>query len=174
MRTFMGVGLLPFPSLHTTIRLLRDNYQLYMEPPHESYLPSAEYEMLACLFSIGIILQVSMSQSHKKAPHMPDTSQTLSLLDMALRESQDTWLHSINNLQPILYQTLMDLYDSGGFDVNYVVEMATVVGTLSSEARHGVQKCLLNLFCSSRGSGNILLIDDGWTPDSLLSSMRGH
>lgn len=179
IRTFMGyfngVGLLSFPSLHDAIRLLRDNYHLYMGPPYpESHLPGPEYELLACLFSIGIILQESIPQSHEDTSHMPDPSQTLGVLDMALRESHDAWCHSIYNLQSILYHTLMGLYGSRGFRVNYVMEMVTVLGTLSMEARRGVQKCLLNLFCSSWEPGNVLLIDDGWTPDSLLSSMRGH
>lgn len=179
MRTFMGyfngVGLSTFPSLHTAVRLLRDKYQLSIETYCPgSYAPSLEYEMLACLFSIGIILQESMSLLYEDPPHTPDASKTLTLLDTALRESRDAWCHSIHNLQSILCQTLMGLYDSGGFRVNYVMEMVKVLGTLSLEARQGVEKCLLNLFCSSGESENTVLIDDGWTPDSLLSSTHGH
>lgn len=142
MRTFMGyfhgVGLSRFPSLHTAIGLLRQNYQLSVEGSClGSYPPGLECEMLACLFSIGIILQESMSLSHEDTSYIPGPSKTLCLLDTTLRESQYAWCHSIHNLQSILYQFPMGWYESGGFSVNYVEEMVKVLATLSLEARQG-------------------------------------
>ncbi|KAJ5620224.1 hypothetical protein N7510_004208 [Penicillium lagena] len=178
LRTFMGsfyeVRLSRFASLHTAIRLLLDNFQPSTETTcHGSYSPGLEDEVLECLFSIGVMLQESISLLYEDTPELLAASNTLTMLDTALRESRDAWSHSVHNLRLLLYQSLKTC-DNGGFKVNYVVELVRVLGTLSLEARQGIEKCLLNLFYSSEERGNMIFVDDGWTPDSLLSSMHGN
>jgi hypothetical protein len=179
MRTFMGslygVMLSTFPSLYNAVTLLHYNFQLSIEAsPFSSlgsYAVELENEMLACLFSIGVILQESMSPSYEDSPEIPATN-TLFLLDSILRDRQHEWSQSVSSLKVILHQSLLNLYSGGDAKVNYVSELVKVLGTLSLEARRGVEKCLLNLFYSLTKKNT--LIDDGWTPDSLLSSIHGH
>ncbi|KAJ5104755.1 hypothetical protein NUU61_002102 [Penicillium alfredii] len=178
MRTFMGsfhrIGLSIFPSVHTAVELLRHNLQLCLESTSvETYVSELEDEMLTCLFSIGVILQESISPLYESTSQTPAFN-TLTMLDSALSESQDAWSQSVRNLRSTLCQILVQLYGIGDFKVNYVVELVKVLSMLSLEARRGVEKCLLNLFYSLGDRGNMALIDDGWTPDSLLSTVRGH
>ncbi|KAJ5721996.1 hypothetical protein N7488_000031 [Penicillium malachiteum] len=66
------------------------------------------------------------------------------------------------------------LSNEGNSKVTYVMDLVQVLGMLSFEARQGVEKCLLNLLYCIGNDNDTLFIDDGWTPDSLLSSMQGH
>ncbi|GFG26096.1 hypothetical protein IFM61606_06063 [Aspergillus udagawae] len=98
--------------------------------------------------------------------------------------SRPSWLESMNNLdqisRPLFFSSFLpsrsslDVQKDGEFKVNYVTDLVQVLGTLSLEARQGVGRCLLNLLYSLGNKDRTLLIDDGWTPDSLLSSMHGH
>ncbi len=56
---------------------------------------------------------------------------------------------------------------------NYILNMAQVLGSLSAEARHGVERCLVYILCPAEEIQQELLLEDGWTPDSLLSSLHG-
>jgi hypothetical protein len=84
------------------------------------------------------------------------------------------WGRSIHNLRSVLNESLTRLFVEGDFKGNYVTDLVQVLGTLSLEARRGVGKCLLNLLYCLGSNSNMLSIDDGWSPDSLLSSMHGH
>ncbi|KAL4785401.1 hypothetical protein BJX76DRAFT_324593 [Aspergillus varians] len=179
MRTFMGsfyTGGLTFyfPTIHAAVGILRHNFQSSIETSsHDSHMAELEDEMLGCLFSISVLVQESISllcDTHPVAP----ASNTLDALETFLRDSQHMWRNSVHNLRSILYQSLTRLFDEGEYKVNYVMDLVQVLGTLSSEARQGVEKCLLNLLYCLGNNSATLLIDDGWTPDSLLSSMRGH
>ncbi len=83
-------------------------------------------------------------------------------------------MSSVYNLRVILFESLARLFEEGESKVNYVQDLVQVLNTLSLEARQGVEKCLLNLLYCLGNSNTTMLIDDGWTPDSLLSSMHGH
>lgn len=169
-----GVGLPLYPSLHAAVELLLNNFMVFLKTPASETLdPEMEHELLGCLFSVGVVLQESISDlsEGQTQTHSVDM---LTMLDTALREVRDSWCYSIPNLLFYLHQILMRLFDSGDFKINYVKELVGVLSTLSLEARQGVEKCLLNLFYSLGRRGNGGLIDDGWTPDSLLSSVHGH
>lgn len=176
MGYFRGAGLPPFPSLHRAIRFLCDNYQLLMKVSQpDANVLGIEYEILTCLLTVSIILQESVSLGCEDTPHCKAGAQNvLAFLERTLRESQDAWTGSVNTLQAIFDKSLRGISKNGGVGISYIEEMVKVLGTLSEEARHGVGKCLLNLLKSSSKSGVLLLVDDGWTPDSLLSSMHGH
>lgn len=179
MRTFMGyfhgAGLPPFPSINTAIRFLCENYKILMKISQpDQHVLGLQYEILACLLTVSIILQESISLQCEDSRYMPDTPNVMLLLERTLKGSQHEWVGSIHTLQATLDQCLRCLSKSGNAKVSYVKEMVKVLGTLSEEARHGVGKCLLNLLKSSSKSGMLTLIDDGWTPDSLLSSVHGY
>lgn len=179
MRTFMGyfcgAGLPPFPLLHTAIKFLCNYYQILMRnSPSDQNILGLEYEILACLLTVSIILQESIPLECVDTHWKPGAQNVLEFLERTLEESQDAWAGSIHILQAILNKSLRTLSINGDAKISYIKEMVKVLGTLSDEARHGVGKCLLNLLKSSSKSGLLILIDDGWTPDSLLSSVHGH
>lgn len=162
-----------FPSLHAAMGLLLNKFVISNQiPSSEMNDPEMEHELLGCLFSVGVVLQESICHLSEDSFQEHSLS-TLTTLEETLRSSQDTWSNSIPNLRFYLYQSFMYLFDSGDFQINYVRELVDVLSTLSFEARQGVEKCLLNLFYSLGGRDRSL-IDDGWTPDSLLSSVHGH
>ena len=163
-----------FPSLHAAMGLLLNKFMiLHKIPSSEMNDPGMEHELLGCLFSVGVVLQESICHLSEDS-FQEHSLNTLSALEDSLRSSQEAWSNSIPNLRFYLYQSFMYLFDSGEFQINYVRELVDVLSTLSLEARQGVEKCLLNLFYSLGGKGDTSLIDDGWTPDSLLSSVHGH
>ncbi|KAJ5825157.1 hypothetical protein N7474_002295 [Penicillium riverlandense] len=179
MRTFMGSfynrGLSSFPFTHSAVGLLRHSFQLCIESSsHDAHITEWEDEMLGCLFSISVLVQESISALSDGDSITLTGPNRLDELEISLRDSQHMWGHSVHNLRSILYESLTRLFEEGEFKVNYVMDLVQVLGTLSSEARQGVEKCLLNLLYCLGNSNNTLSIDDGWTPDSLLSSMHGH
>ncbi|KAL4804251.1 hypothetical protein BDV18DRAFT_142814 [Aspergillus unguis] len=177
MRTFMGSfyaqGLSSFPHTHAAVGLLRHTY-LQSILPYSGNTPVTELEdeVLGCLFVISIVIQESIS--------VPTTAtgqglSTLDELEISLRGSQHIWAESVYSLRTILFESLTLLFGEGTSKVSYVMDLVQVLSTLSLEARHGVERCLLNLLYSlGNHNGNTLLIDDGWSPDSFLSSMHGH
>lgn len=183
MRTFMGSvytkGLSSFPFTHAAVELLRHNFQLSIQSSsHDTHITEWEDQMLGCLFSISVVVQESISVLSNGDSATLTGPNILDGLEISLRHSRHVWGRSTHNLRSILYESLTRLFAEGEFKVNYVMDLVQVLGTLSLEARQGVEKCLLNLlYClgnhDSRSSSR-LLIDDGWSPDSLLSSMHGH
>lgn len=175
MGSFYTRGLSSFPFTHAAVGLLRHNFQLSTESPsHDAHTTEWEDEMLGCLFSISVLVQESISVLSDGDSTTPTGPNTLGELEIFLRDSHHMWGHSVHNLRSVLYESLTRLFTEGEFKVNYVMDLVQVLGTLSLEARQGVEKCLLNLLYSLGNSNNTLFIDDGWTPDSLLSSMHGH
>ncbi|KAJ6085085.1 hypothetical protein N7499_004714 [Penicillium canescens] len=180
MRTFMGSfytrGLSAYPFTHAAVGLLRHNFQLSIESSgNDSHTMEWEDEMLGCLFSISVLTQESISVLSDGDSTTSTGSNTLHGLEIFLRNSRHMWGHSVHNLRSILYDSLTRLFEEGQSKVNYVVDLVQVLGTLSLEARQGVEKCLLNLlYYLGNNDNNALLVDEGWSPDSLLSSMHGH
>lgn len=180
MRTFMGSfytrGLFGYPITHTAVRLLRQKFQHSIEfsSPGGEAITEWEDEMLGCLFSISVLIQESISVFSDGGSTTPTSPNTLDELEIFLRDSQHMWMNSVYNLRVLLFESLARLFEKGEFKVNYVMDLVQVLNTLSLEARQGVEKCLLNLLCCLGNNNTSMLIDDGWTPDSLLSSMHGH
>lgn len=180
MRTFMGSvytrGLPSFPFTRAAVGLLRDKFQLFiMSSAHDAHITEWEDEMLGCLFSISVLVQESISVMSDGDSTTSTGPNMLDQLEISSRHSQHLWESSIHNLRSILYESLTRLFEEGEFKVNYVMDLVQVLGTLSLEARQGVEKCLLNLlYCLGNNKNSTALMDDGWSPDSLLSSMHGH
>lgn len=179
MRTFMGsfysTGLARYPTAHAAVELLRQNFQNSAMASSSSCpnIMEWEEELLCCLFSLSVLIQDSISVLSDGASTTANGSSTLDELEIFLRSSQQIWMSSVYSLRIVLFESLTKLFEDGESKINYVTDLVQVLGTLSLEARQGVEKCLLNLL-SSLGNNGRLLIDDCWTPDSLLSSMHGH
>ncbi|OJJ66442.1 hypothetical protein ASPBRDRAFT_137943 [Aspergillus brasiliensis CBS 101740] len=180
MRTFMGSfysrGLLGYPTAHTAVALLFQNFQTSTEtcPPDGDNIMDWEHELLGCLFSISVLIQESISVVSDGGPTTPTQLSTLDELEIFLRDSRHIWMGSVHNLRIILFESLSRLFEQGDSKVGYVLDLVQVLSTLSLEARQGVERCLLNLLYCLGNTSTTLLIDDRWTPDSLLSSMHGH
>ncbi|KAJ5632206.1 hypothetical protein N7490_008545 [Penicillium lividum] len=178
MRTFMGSfytqGLSSFPFTHAAVGLLRHSFQTSIHSSsHDAPITEQEDEILGCLFSISILIQELISVS----PDGDATAiglNTLDGLEISLNNTQHMWGRSVHNLRSILYESLTMLFAEGQSKVDYVMALVQVLGTLSLEARQGVEKCLLNLLYCLGDNKKSLLVDDGWSPDSLLSSIHGH
>lgn len=180
MRTFKGPfytrGLFGYPITHTAVGLLSQKFQHSIEAssPGGEYIMEWEDEMLSCLFSISVLIQESISVFSDGGSTTPTGPDKLDELEIFLRESEHIWMTSVSGLCVILFESLTRLFEEGEFKVNYVMDLVQVLNSLSFEARHGVAKCLLNLLYCLWKNNTTMLIDDGWTPDSLLSSMHGH
>lgn len=176
MGSFYTRGLFGYPITHTAVGLLRRKFQHSFDSSSPSGEAIAEWEdeMLGCLFSISVLIQESISVFSDGGSMTPTGPNTLDELEIFLRDSQHMWMNSVYNLRVILFESLTRLFEEGEFKVNYVMDLVQVLNTLSLEARQGVEKCLFNLLYCLGNSNTTMLIDDGWTPDSLLSSMHGH
>ncbi|KAJ5116021.1 hypothetical protein N7456_000369 [Penicillium angulare] len=179
MRTFMGsfysTGLSGYPTAHAAVELLRQNFQdsVGTSLSIDQKIMEWEEEMLSCLFSLSLLIQDSISNLYEGASTTGTGPSTLNGLEVYLRSSKHMWMNSVHNLRIVLFDSLAMLFDDGESKKDYVTDLVQVLGTLSLQARQGVEKCLLNLL-NSLGNNSMLLIDDCWTPDSLLSSMHGY
>jgi hypothetical protein len=176
MGSFYTRGLSAYPFTHAAVGLLRDNFLLSIESSTYDYHNTGwEDEMLWCLFCISVLMQESISALSDGDSTTSNGPNTLHELEISLRHSHHMWGRSIHNLRSILYESLTRLFEEGQYKVNYFMDLVQVLGTLSLEARQGVEKCLLNLlYCLGNTENNALLAEDGWSPDSLLSSMHGN
>lgn len=174
MGSFHSMEFASYPTIYSAVGFLRQEYihSLAAFPPNP-HTTELEDDVLRCLFSITILIQESTSLLSDDSG-VKTVVDTLAELELFLRDSQDTWGNSVQKLRSILYGSLTLLFEDGTFKVDYVTDLVQVLGTLSVEARQGVGKCLLNLLYLVGNKDHTLWMDDGWTPDSLLSSMHGH
>lgn len=182
MRTFMGFssrfyiqGLSTCPALYKAALLLRDDFQAHhMDTSQDLGMTAPDYDRLTCVFAICLMIQDSMTTPLDGPLYDSLRSRGLVLLNGALAESQAMWEGSVQNLCPILHHHLTAFHVEGLEKVDYIKRMIEILGHLSLEARTGVEKCLLNMLCRTQGAQTTFLVDDGWTPDSLLSRMHGQ
>lgn len=174
MRNLMGMssqlymdGLLVFPSLYDAVLLIRDDFMLEGQTYKTQYLAS-DYDRLACLFAISIMVQESVSLN------FAGPANSLAVLDLSLQASRDDWVASIHSLRSFLHNHFVHSYPNGTLKIEYVMQMTDVIKYLSLEAHRGIEKCLLNMLCRTREGRLPFYIDDGGTPDSLLSSVHGY
>lgn len=177
MGCFHGVGLYFFPSTHAAVGVLRRQFgERDAHTAPGSDISEWEAALLQCLLAISIIMQES--SSGLIATNTQDVYQPIPLdeLELFLRDSTHLWGDSIPKLCSILCESLKRLFAEGELKLYYVLDAVQVLSTLSLEARQGVEKCLLNLlYClGSNDYTSNMLVDDGWTPDSLLSSVHGY
>lgn len=193
MRTLMGShprfnveGLETYPCLREVIHSLRApylsvNYSEMMDEDNNS----EEHDRLYCLFLIGVMIQESVTKmhrfSHATSPagsHTTLGGSRLASLEEYLRDTYPGWRDSHNVTSYIIhfFATRADYVHQ----TQYVSWMTNILLGLSREARTGVAKCLLNMFCGSTNAmhvddtAQLTEHDDEWTPDFLLSSIRGE
>lgn len=176
IRTLMNVasrqymeGLSIFPSLYHALLLVRMDFENQAQKNFS--FASSSYDRLTCLFSVSVMVQESISS----ASVIPSTStDSLALLDASLGASLDTWGSSVHNLTRFLHHHILNFCPDGAHKISYILHTIEVISHLSIEAQRGVEKCLLNILCRSSSGYVMFLADDGWTPDSLLSSVHGR
>ncbi|KAK9427125.1 hypothetical protein V1505DRAFT_318100 [Lipomyces doorenjongii] len=172
-------GLGVYPAVHDAVLLLHHHFQLDAQTStHEAGYPSREYDRLASLLLISVLLQESMSSTSTatlptSGSFSRSSSNRLAVLDASLQESRNRWEGSVGNLYLFIFHYFMNLPD-GSLKAKYTMQMTDVLGHLSLEARRGVEKCLLNMLCGTKGGKLRFSAEDSWTPDSLLSSMHGE
>ncbi|OAA57506.1 peroxisomal catalase [Niveomyces insectorum RCEF 264] len=151
----------------------------------------AEFNRLACLFFISVLLQTPPSHgpgqlpenagpaAEATPPSRPAPSSDLALMDAVLR-AWSVWPGSVEDLHNLLFHHCAVLPDSQQ-KTNYVLQMTRVLASLSSEARRGVERCLLHILNQAGGKNGSNegayerrpSYSDNWTPDDFLSSLRG-
>ena len=135
--------------------------------------PCTEHELawLACLFLISVILYAALY--HHDEYSGSSAACDLDSFDVFLIDRRHQWKDSVEELRQLLFQGLGG-FPEGAQKTIYASQMAQVLGSLSSEARHGVERCLLHILHPVGDRAETMLIeDDGWTPDSLLSTVHG-
>ncbi|KAK9369429.1 hypothetical protein V1509DRAFT_563093 [Lipomyces kononenkoae] len=175
-------GLGEFRGVHDAVLLLYFYFQRDAQTyaNDEAGYATPEYDRLTCLFFISIVLQESMSSPYTFLPVLstPGSSamssgNSLAMLDASLNGSRTLWEGSVRNLHLFLFDHLVNFPD-GSLKTTYAMQMTAILKNLSIEARRGVEKCLLNMLCGTKGGRLRFPGEDSWTPDSLLSSMHGE
>lgn len=126
-----------------------------------------EFQRLACLLMICVLIYRAFLGSDDAG------ADSLRSLESLLARSRGSWEGSVEGL----YDTIFRVYlraDEG--KSHYVVNMARTLGSLSLEARRGVENCLLYVVRRAGGGAmpDVDVFDDSRpTPDSLLASIHG-
>lgn len=171
MRTFLTPelrenGLRQYTALQDVLLFLQADMRRCMRKPSpEEACSHHEFARLACLFYISVLLQASTPVGH--APHFQSD---LAIIDTFL-QARDIWSGSMENLHTALFYHFAVVLDNVQ-KRDYVLQMTNVLASLSSQARRGVEKCLLHILCQAESSADKSSFGE-WTPDDLLSSLRG-
>lgn len=182
MRTFMGssarayVDWIPtYSSIYEAVRLIKLDFQrVGKSTASEAVASASDFDRLFCLFFIAVMMQESMPSVHTSPASQSESSNNLDRLNVDLMTSQWLWGSSVCDLRTFLHHHLVEFHANGIQKIDYIRNMVDVLSCLSIEARRGVEKCLINLLCRSKDKRECFLVDDGWTPDSLLSSVHGQ
>ncbi|KAI0549760.1 tachykinin family protein [Xylaria curta] len=185
MRTFMGNspeisdhGLAHYTYIRDAILIIRSDLYLHDEDlEDEGDMNERERIRLACLFYICIMLQGSVSQGYN-----PDTgnlapvdfhhSYSIMYLDQSLARHHTQWRGSVQSLFHCLFQGEIAAQTPPS-RLQYALDLTNVLGSTSPEARHGVERCMLQILCQALMEIRTTL-DYDWTPDSLLACIEGH
>lgn len=182
MRTFMGSSarfyvewMSTYPFIYGAVRLIDLDFQHVTQNTAPDVVTSgSESDRLFCLFFIAVMMQENIPSMHANPANQSESNDSLARLDIDLMTSRWLWGGSVCDLRTFLNHHLVEFHANGIQKIDYIRGMVDILSSLSIEARRGVEKCLINLLCRSKNKGERFLIDDGWTPDSLLSSMHGQ
>ncbi|KAK9448229.1 uncharacterized protein V1518DRAFT_433884 [Limtongia smithiae] len=178
MRVFMSASttgkLSSLLKLRDAVLLLRSSFLLSnLDISQELLNSTANYDRLVCLILISVAVHGFLSGIYDAQEESAGCI-LLNYLNSALIEAADH-LHgdSVHDLRLLLQLCVTENYVDGQQQINYVLEMSEVMNALSSEARCGIEKCLINLLHRVFDHDSDFIVDDEWTPDSLLASMHG-
>ncbi|KAH7177090.1 tachykinin family protein [Dactylonectria macrodidyma] len=124
----------------------------------------------ACLFLFAICIQASAS-SFSKTASMPFEQNRLDSLNAYMYETGPNWEGSVERLYQTLFCQVSE-YLNHRSEAEYATHTTMLLGLLSNDTRHGVERCLLSILMQGRGMGQEELSSHVWTPDFLLLSLR--
>ncbi|PHH61803.1 hypothetical protein CDD81_7967 [Ophiocordyceps australis] len=177
LRTFMNTcpqsnlhGLGAHGSIRDAMRLVEMDFeQDGTSSPNDSHMNNREYSRLACIFFICVLVQSSAS--------VPDGSpgeeswSDMARMDAYLDLNWQLWQGGVEDLYTIIFQHDYEFPDKAQ-KADYVLNLTNVLGSRSLQARRGVERCLLHMLCPKSGSP-AADADCDWSPDELLSTLRG-
>lgn len=165
-------------SIPSAISLIQMDVERHvsLQSQHEA-CENGEYKTLACLLFIFILLKASAKHNigieigqetgEPAATGLHDATSLFKHLD----DDLDSWHDSMDGLYSRIFQNLSSA-SRIAFTANYALDMADILQSMSSEARLGVQRCLLYVLNQlSDDSDNPF--ENEWTPDALLASIHG-
>ncbi|KAJ3497514.1 hypothetical protein NLG97_g1844 [Lecanicillium saksenae] len=185
LRTFMttpSVQLMQYPSILNALAVLVADFQQSAQDAarrRDNSFSDHEFARVACIFFICVLVQ-SVSQKQPSSPGSwgsvlcspVENTDSLVIIDTILAESSNKWQASgPGALYSALFHGVYDLPDKAK-KMEYVLNLTSVLGQTSSEARRGVSKCLLHILYPNQINPHVVYRGDNWTPDSLLSSIH--
>ncbi|KAI1276782.1 tachykinin family protein [Xylaria sp. FL0933] len=180
MRTFMGQsaelynhGLARYVSIREALLVVKSDLYLHEEDLQgEGDINERERTRLACLFYICVMLQGSVSDSGSTVPMDFHHSYSITSFDQCLARSYVEWQASVQHLfQCLFHGTIAAQTPSSR--LRYALDLTDILGSMSAEARRGVERCMLQILCQALMEARTTL-DYDWTPDSLLACIEGH
>ncbi|KAJ6440139.1 tachykinin family protein [Purpureocillium lavendulum] len=188
LRTFMHksaphlplIGAQDYPAIRGAMVLLETDFQQHaMASLYNKNCTHREFARLACLFFVCVLLQVSASAQWAIAADTNedvtmDSWNSMDILETFLSNNRAMWQSSAENLYISLFHNLYDFPDKAQ-TTEYVLNLTSVMGAANHEARRGVERCLLHILFQAQSSpqDHGHTVHDGWTPDTLLSSLHG-
>lgn len=185
MRTFMGHspeiyshGLAHYTFIRDALLVVKSDLQLHDGSfQANDEINERERTRLACLFYICVMLQGSVS--HGRAPE-PGTqaradfheSYSIASLNQGLANTHAQWQGSVHNLFECLFHGAMAT-QTPDRKLRYALDIMNVLGSMSAEARHSVEQCMLQILCQAAMEEGAALNYE-FTPDSLLACIQGH
>ncbi|GJN74892.1 hypothetical protein PLICBS_008985 [Purpureocillium lilacinum] len=186
LRTFMHksaphlplIGAADYPAIREAMVLLETDFQQHaIASLYNKNCTHREFARLACLFFVCVLLQVSASaqwaiaaDGNEDTPM--DNWNRMDVLESFLKDNRTMWQGSAENLYMSLFHNLYDFPDKAQ-TTEYVLNLTSVMGSANHDARRGVERCLLHILSQSQSSPHERTVHDGWTPDTLLSSLHG-
>ncbi|KAI0469462.1 tachykinin family protein [Xylaria cf. heliscus] len=185
MRTFMGHspeiynhGLAHYVFIRDALLVVRSDLYVHDEDlQDEDDMNERERIRLACMFYICVMLQGSISQGHtpdsgNPAPVDFHRSYSITYFDQCLARHHYQWQGSIQSLFDCLFRGEIAAQTPPS-RLHYALDLTNVLGSTSPEARHGVERCMLQILCQALMETRAT-VDYDWTPDSLLACIEGH
>lgn len=175
-------GLARYRNLQDALKLIKIDMQrseLIGKSTSGGTYTTVEHQRLSCLFFVCVLLQ-GTTTTDANAPGITGTTaaaQALGLsrivtLDEYLLEARGIWVGSVSGLFDALFGGFISP-DWAAPNHDYILSFTDVLGSMSHEARRGVEKSLLHLLGQTAVDVGAD-VDYDWTPDALLSNLHGE
>lgn len=131
-------------------------------------MSDAEFRRLACVFFIAILYRTAIES---EVSTLSQTSLVTPLsaviaLDAHLSEYSDTWRWDVEGLYITLFNGFFTV-DAGIPDRDYVFSMISVLKSLTSAARQGIESCILYVMCQRSAESAEQIIDSNMFIESI-------